>query len=345
MRIAICTTQVPFVSGGAELHAHNLAEALRQHGHEAEIISLPFKWYPANEIVRNMLAWQLLDISESNGQKIDLVIGLKFPAYLVNHPNKVLWILHQYRQAYELWTGPFADLSHDPDGARVRDIIVHADNRSIREARRVFANSHNVAERLRRFNGIIAAPLYHPPPHSQLFECHSYGNFVFYPSRLDATKRQSLLIQAMSYTRTEAKCVIAGTGPLESELRKQISALGLRDRVTLMGRIPVEQLIDYYANARAVFFGPFDEDYGYVTLESFLSQKCVVTLTDSGGPLEFVQSGINGFVLQPEPRVIAHTIDQLFAEPSLAQELGRRGASLLRERDISWSNVVHTLLS
>jgi glycosyltransferase involved in cell wall biosynthesis len=245
MRIAICTTQVPFVSGGAELHAQNLAEALRQHGHQAEIISLPFKWYPADEIVRNMLAWQLLDLTESNGTTIDLVIGLKFPAYLVNHPNKVIWILHQHRQAYELWNSPFADLRREVDGPRVRDIIVDADNRFIREARRVFANSQTVADRLKRFNNINATPLYHPPPNTPLLACKAYGDFIFCPSRLDATKRQSLLIEAMSHTDNGVKCVIAGAGPLEHDLRTQISALGLRDRVILVGRVTDRPLADY----------------------------------------------------------------------------------------------------
>src|SRR5215469_18897754 len=133
MRIAICTTQVPFVTSGAELHARGLSEALQRQGHDTEIVTLPFKWYPANEIVQNMLAWQMLDLTESNGIKIDLVIGLMFPAYLVNHPNKVIWVLHQHRQAYELWESEFADLSKDPNGPRVRDIIVEADNKFMRE--------------------------------------------------------------------------------------------------------------------------------------------------------------------------------------------------------------------
>lgn len=345
MKIAICTTQVPFTSGGAELHAHNLARALRQNGHQAEIIFLPFKWYPPSEIVRNMLAWQMLDLTESNGAKIDLVIGLKFPAYLVNHPNKVLWILHQHRQAYDLWNSQFADLSRDADGPRVRDIIVEADNRFIRDARRVFANSHTVADRLKRFNGIDATPLYHPPPNTELFECHGYGDFVFYPSRLDATKRQSLLIEAMSQTKSAVKCIIAGTGPLERDLRRQILALQLGERVALVGRITDKQLAEYYANARAVFFGPFDEDYGYVTLEALYSRKCVITLTDSGGPLEFIEHDVNGFVVPPRPDEIAATIDLVFWDKPLAQSMGRRGFEMLQSLGIDWSNVVSTLLS
>ena len=80
---------MPFVSGGAEACASGLRQALLEHGHEAEIVSIPFKWYPPDEIVRQMLIWELVDLTEANGKTIDLVIALKFPAYLVRHSNKV----------------------------------------------------------------------------------------------------------------------------------------------------------------------------------------------------------------------------------------------------------------
>jgi len=94
MRILIATTQVPFVRGGAEGLAEGLQHALRSHGHEAEIVAIPFKWYPPKKILDNMLAWRLLDVTEASGVPVDLLIGLKFPAYLIPHPNKVLCILH-----------------------------------------------------------------------------------------------------------------------------------------------------------------------------------------------------------------------------------------------------------
>jgi len=292
-----------------------------------------------------MLAWQMLDLTESNGTTIDLLIGLKFPAYLVNHPNKVLWIIHQHRQAYDLWNTQFDDLSREPDGPRVRDIIVEADNRFIPEARRVFANSQTVADRLKRFNNVNATPLYHPPPNTELFECKAYRDFVFCPSLLDPTKRPSLLIEAMSRTESDVNCIIAGTGPLKEDLRKKISALGLRDRVTLVGNVTDRQLADYYANARAVFFGPFHEDYGYVTLEALYSKKCVITLADSGGPLEFIEPGVNGLVVSPRADEIAAAIDLLSKDKQLAQTMGERGFDMLQSRHISWASVVSALLS
>ena len=110
MRIAVCHPQTPFVRGGAENHSESLVAALREAGHDAEIVSAPFKWYPAAELVHQIGMWRSLDLSETNGMPIDMVIALKFPAYLVKHTNKVVWLIHQHRTAYELskWLGETA---------------------------------------------------------------------------------------------------------------------------------------------------------------------------------------------------------------------------------------------
>ena len=51
-----------------------------------------------------------------------------------------------------------------------------------------------------------------------------------------------------------------------------------------------------------MLYPPFDEDFGYVTLEAFLARKPVITCTDSGGPTEFVVDGVNGCVCEPSRR-------------------------------------------
>src|SRR5687767_13660579 len=129
MRVLIATVQVPFIRGGAEILAEGLRDALRSEGHQAEIASVPFKWYPPERILDHMLSCRLLDLTESTGTKVDRVIGLKFPAYLIPHPRKALWLLHQHRTAYDLWDHPFGDLIHFPNGAQIRDAIQASDKR------------------------------------------------------------------------------------------------------------------------------------------------------------------------------------------------------------------------
>lgn len=343
--ILICTTQVPLTTGGAEAHAAGLRRALVEGGYRAEIVALPFKWYPPTEIMRQTLAWRLLDLSEANGQRIDLVIGMKFPAYVVQHENKVLWIMHQYRAAYNLCGTPFDDLSAHPEGPGVRDFIRRCDGLFIPQARKVFANSKTVAERLQKYNRIESEPLYHPPPLAERLRSGEVGDYVFYPSRLEPQKRQELLIEAMRYTTSPVRAVFAGTVPERSHYESLIRQHGVRDRVELRGFVKESEMIDLYANALAVCYLPFDEDYGYVTLEGMLAARPVIVARDGGGATEFVEHEREGFIVEPEPRAIAEGLDALFYDRALARRLGARGREKIEAMNLSWQHVVERIIA
>lgn len=344
MNILICTTQVPFTTGGAESHVEGLRTALVKAGHNAEVVALPFKWYPPQEIMRSALAWRMLDLNEANGKPVDLVIGMKFPAYLVAHQKKVLWIIHQYRSAYNLWGTAFDDLSAYPDGAQVREWIRQADNRLIPEAKKVFANSKTVAERLRRYNSIDSQPLYHPPPRSSQLRSGDQGDYFFYPSRMEPQKRQELLIEAAQYLRTPAKIVFAGGARDLKHYESLIKKHGVGNRVCLRGFVDESEMIELYANALGVCYLPFDEDYGYVTLEGMLSGKPVIVARDGGGATEFIEHEREGLIVEPEPHVIAESMDSLYAERARARALGQRGLQKLKSMNLSWEHVVSNLV-
>lgn len=343
--VLICTTQVPFTSGGAEAHVEGLRRALIEAGYQAEIVALPFKWYPPTEIMRSAMAWRMLDLSAANGTSVDLVIGMRFPAYLVAHEKKVLWIIHQHRAAYNLHGTPFDDLSNYPEGVRVREWIQHCDGRFIPEARKVFANSNTVAARLKRYNNIESEPLYHPPPLAKSLRTGESGDYVFYPSRLEPQKRQELLIEAMRFVRTPVKVVLAGDTGEAKRYESLIKKHGVTDRVTMRGFVAKEDLINLYANALAVCYLPFDEDYGYVTLEGMLSAKPVIVPRDGGGATEFVEHESDGFIVDPEPRAIADALDSLFSDRQRAREMGRRAKDKIIGLDLSWEKVVERLIS
>jgi glycosyltransferase involved in cell wall biosynthesis len=349
VRIAVCHPHTPFARGGAEMHTENLVRALREAGHDVDVVSVPFKWYPPVELIHQMALWRSLDLAESNGLTIDAVVALRFPAYLVPHERKVVWLIHQHRTAYELWDHPvYADLSTHDEGLGVRDMIHRADRLALGEAKRVFTNSANVGDRLRRTVGVDADPLYH---RSQLCEAlmatepGGYGDYVLFPSRLESIKRQSLAVQAMRHVRSEVRLVLVGSGPDEEQLRRQVDGLGLEGRVTLEGRVPDERLIELYCGARAVFYGPYDEDFGYVTLEGMAARRPVVATSDSGGPLEFVRDGENGLVVPPKPRAIASAFDRLARNGSRLLAMGAAGRATVIERVPEWPDVVARLLS
>jgi glycosyltransferase involved in cell wall biosynthesis len=343
--ILICTTQVPFTKGGAESHAEGLRRALIEAGYKAEIVALPFKWYPPTEIMRSAMAWRMLDVSAANGTSVDLVIGMRFPAYLVAHERRVLWIIHQHRAAYNLHGTPFDDLSTHPEGARVREWIQECDRRFIPDARKVFANSKTVANRLKRYNNIESEPLYHPPPLADKLKVGDPGDYVVYPSRLEPQKRQELLIEAARLVRTPVKVVLAGGASDASRYQKLIKQNGVSDRVTMSGFVADEELVELYANALGVCYLPFDEDYGYVTLEGMLAGKPVIVPSDGGGATEFIEHDRDGLVVAPEPGAIAHALDTLYGDRARARKMGERGREKLQTLNLSWNTVVEKLIS
>jgi glycosyltransferase involved in cell wall biosynthesis len=346
MRVVIATVQVPFVRGGAEMHAEGLRDALHAAGHKAEIVAIPFKWYPPELIPPQILAARLLDLEESCGVGIDRLIGLKFPAYLVRHSAKVLWLLHQHRSAYELWDSPYGDLSGTPQGAEIRDIVRGADERLLSEARAIYTTSQNVSNRLLQFCGISSTPLYHPPPLASHYALEEYGDFFLMPSRVNATKRQALVLDALSHTRNPVRVCFIGAADARGYaevLAKAAHALP-EGRALWLGEVPDEKKADLLARCRAVIFPPFDEDYGYVTLEAMLSSKAVVTCSDSGGPLEFVQNGETGLVCAPNPGALARALDVLWENRDLARRMGEAARSHYDKMPIGWDQVLQCLL-
>jgi glycosyltransferase involved in cell wall biosynthesis len=348
MRIAVLHAQSAFVRGGAENHTEALVRALLAAGHEAEQVTIAGKWYPATELAHQMAVWRSFDIAESNGLKVDAVIALKFPAYLVKHERKIVWLIHQHRSAYELWDHPeFADLSRQEEGPKLRDMIWTADRLALGEAKRVFTNSRNVADRLWGSLRLGSEPLYHPSHNVEVMREMApgpYGDYILYPSRMEALKRQPLVIDAMRHSTSGVRLVLVGRGPDEDALRRQAKEAGVASKVVFEIGPDDERLHELYLGARAVYFGPFDEDYGYVTIEGFAARRPVVTLTDSGGPLEFVTDGETGLVVGPDARAIGGAFDRLAGDDALARRLGEAGYAVMAERVPTWPDVVARLL-
>ena len=342
-RIVVCEAQVPFVRGGAEYHVRALVDGLRRRGYEAELVSLPFKWYPHEEVLAHAAAWRLIDLSEANGRAIDLVIGTKFPSYFARHPRKIAWLIHQHRAAYDLAGTPFSDFSHIESDVGLRETLIELDRTMLSECSHVYTNARNTATRLEKFNGLKADPLYHPPPFADRLEGGPYGDYVLAVGRIEAIKRTDLAVRAMTHVDRPTRLVVVGDGTFRTKTEALTAELGLTDRVTFLGEIGEQQLIDLYKGALAVLYVPYDEDFGYVTLESFLSRKPVITVNDAGGPLEFVEDGVNGFIAPPEPEALATAINRVAYDRAKAASLGEAGHE--RARAITWDAVIDRLVA
>ncbi len=341
-RVLVLESQTPFVHGGAEILVRDLTRALVDRGYEAEIVSLPFRDYPREELMAHAAAWRLLDIGEALARPVDLAIATKFPTYFARHPAKVAWLVHQHRAAYELCGTPFSDFDHTERDVALRKRLVDLDTRMLGECAGLFSIARTVSARVERYNGLHAEALYPPPKLSGVLHAGPYGDYVLTVTRLEKVKRVDLMIEAFRHVPDGTRFLVAGDGSVRGELERRIEALGLGDRVRLLGRVSDEQIVELYAGARAVLFAPFEEDYGYVTLEAFLSRKPVVTAADAGGPLEFVVDGTNGYVTEPTAEGLGQAIARLAGDASLAQRLGANGYE--RARLVTWDGVIERLV-
>jgi glycosyltransferase involved in cell wall biosynthesis len=341
MRIAVCRPQVPFARGGAEIFTDRLVEELRARGHEADLVSVPFKWYPGARVLTQAFLWRMLDLDEVDGRRVDLVVTTKFPSYLVKHAEKRVWLVHQFRQAYELDGTPLGQFGPSPEDRALRCKVQELDRIALAEATRLFATSRNVARRLESSTGLAAEVLPHPPQELD-YRCAGYESFVLSVNRLDRAKRIDLLIEAAARDAS-LDVVITGDGPDRERLERLAHDRGLNGRARFTGRVSDEELADLYARCLAVYYAPVDEDYGMVPLEAFLAEKPVLTTTDAGGPLEVVSDHATGLVVTPDAEEIAKALGWLREHPDEAASFGRAGQAIARE--ITWERAIGRLLA
>ena len=341
MRIAVCSPQVPFAHGGAEVLAEQLVEELNARGHEAALVTVPFKWYPGTRVLGQAFLWRLLDLEETDGRPIDLVVATKFPSYVVRHPRKVVWLVHQFRQAYELDRTGLGQFGESPEERALRRKLHSLDRVALGEARKLCAISRNVAERLERALGLRAEVVL-PPPQELAFRCDGYEDFVLSVGRLDRAKRVDLLLEALA-AEPGLDAVIAGDGPDRGRLEELARRHGLDGRARFCGRVEPGELADLYARCLAVYYAPVDEDYGMVPYEAFLSEKPVVTTTDAGGPLDVVADRRTGLVCEPRGEAVAGAVRFLREHPDDVRAWGRAGKAVAEQ--VTWDRAIERLLS
>lgn len=344
MKILVVNNMAPFIHGGAEELARNLQVQLERAGHEAEVLRIPFQWEPAAGIPAQMLMVRALEL-----WNVDHVIALKFPAYLIRHPSKSLWLVHQYRQAYDLYDAGHTNLADGPDGAMVRAMIRAADAECFAECATIHTISPVVSARLARSHGLTAPPLLPPLNDPENFPGGEAGDYVFAGGRINGMKRQHLLVEAMAEARRDVRLVVAGPpdGPGDARrLIETVARLGLEDRVKLdLGFLPRPAYAAYVNSAAAVAYLPVEEDsLGYVAMEGACAGKPLITATDSGGVLGLVRDGETGWVVAPDASSVAAALDSAVADPAAARARGRAARALWTGMGITWPDTIRALL-
>lgn len=335
-KIIVCNTIHPFITGGSELFANKLVKELNKAGHNAMLLTMSFfPNFEKDSIKRACEPWKYLDLTKF----ADVVIPLRFPTWYINHPNKIVYLNHQMRIAYDLYDKPYGP-KHSENAFEAAEYIRKVD-KYLKDSKKIFAVSKNVQSRLKQYSGLDSELLYHSLPNEELHYAGDYGDYILSVGRLVRMKRVELLIKAMAHTKTPVRCMIVGEGIERPNLKKLIEELNIQNKVQLLGWVQEMDLVDLYAECLSSFYAPVDEDYGLITLESFKSAKPVLTTEDSGGVLEFVQNDVNGFVLREDPEMFAAVIDKLYLDRSLARSLGVAGLESVKH--ISWKTCIEKL--
>jgi len=343
--VIVLGAQVPFTRGGAEIHVESLVHEINKLDKiKAELVQLPFKWYPEKQMLNDIMAWRLLDLSESNGKKVDLVIASKFPTYAVKHEKKALWLIHQHRTLYDLENTEYDCWGGEHETKVLRDKIRELDQKFFRECKCLFTNGRTTAQRMKKYNGFNGEPLFPPPNLADQIYPGEYGNNIIYIGRLEPNKRADLLVLAAGICK-KAKIAIIGKGRNEDHerLQKIIEKVGVSNRCELLGYLPDRDLLNRLSTARAVFYAPYDEDYGYVTIEAFLAQKPVISTNDSGEVRLFVGETGSGYLSDTNAGDIAENLYKIYElNAKQLKEMAMPGYELAKT--ITWDSVLDKLV-
>lgn len=343
--VLILGVQVPFTRGGAELLIDRLRRELDARGYGVDIVQLPFAAIPKDALVQQMALWRSLDLSSFAGRDVDVVIPTKFPSYLVPHRCKRPWLIHQHRQLYELYGSRYGDFNADPSDEALRRMVFKADSVALAECESIFTISQNVSDRLERFLGIASTPLLPPPPLVGAYYSGDPKPYILSVGRLCSIKRVDMAIRAMAHVPPEVCLKVVGQPDepaIKAYLQSEVEKHHLWERVEFLGRIEEQELLTLFAEALAVYYAPFDEDFGFVTIEALLSGRPVVTTTDSGTVLEFVEHERNGLVVEPNDRAIADAICRLVRDQALYQQLAKGAAQPLPL--LQWDSIIDQLV-
>lgn len=345
--IVVVTSAVPFYYGGNERLAENLAKSLRDAGHNACHFFTSRNSYDSfGKLIGGYIANRFTDLDSYPWKnRIDQIISISYPSYAVKHNNHVCWLAHRMREYYDLWPRwietkkrPLSRLK-----TRAQRAILHTiDDYYLGKIDNLYCISDSVRERLDKWGGHSAVTLHPPPEDDSNHSATIYKPYIFAISRLTSLKRFHLLIEAASNVKSDVSFVIAGEGEERENLERLTQRLNLSSKVQFLGAISEEEKHRRIIESRGVFFAPYHEEYGIVTVEAMKRSKPVITAVDSGGPLDFIKNGENGFIIKPDSNAAAAAIDELGFDESLAKKMG--SAARKTVKDITWENVVKKLV-
>jgi glycosyltransferase involved in cell wall biosynthesis len=346
LNVLIVNSVVPFSPGGAEELADNLCEQLNATDlARAEILRIPFCGEPFEQFAEQIFLSSTLQLPN-----VDRVIALSFPAYLIPHPVKTIWLVQHRRQFDDLGDRLESNGSRTSNEVRLLEMIRLAKRKAFSKCHRLFTNSKVTQERLMRCTGFEAAVLLPPLNNPELFANRGDGGYLFAGGRINIINRQHLLVEALARAESWSRLIVAGQPDRPEDvdrLRDAVRRLRLEDRVVLdFGFHSVRRIADYVNHARACAYLPVDEDsVDHGVTQALAASKPVITARDSGAICQFVVDGETGCVTQPDLEGLAKAIDFLLGTPDRSREMGSAAGHLWDSLNATWPHTIERLLS
>ena len=160
------------------------------------------------------------------------------------------------------------------------------------------------------------------------------------PARLEEQKGHRVLLEAVAEVwrrGLDFSLVLAGEGSQRGAIEASVAALGLTQKVHLLGQ--VEDLGPLLTAADAVVLPSLWEGLPLALLEALVRARPVVA-TAVGGVPEVMTDEVHGQLVPPgEPMALADALERFHRKPDRALRLGRAGAERVRE-DFTWRAVV-----
>lgn len=336
MKVLIVNSMTPFIRGNTDALAVNLQKNLIATGHEAEILRIPFQAEPLTGIPSQILLVRTFEL-----WNVDRVIALQFPAAYIRHPHKTLWLLDQYRPAYDLIESSQANLD-------LELLVRSADSHALSESKQVYTNSQVTLQRLKKYNDFTAQVLPSPLNDPELFSNKPEQGYIFSSGRISAMTRPHLLIEAMRYVRSDVKLVIAGLpDSLEDveRLKQAVHEYGVVDRVRLDLRpLPREAHAEYVNQSMAVVCLASDEDsLTSASMEAAAAGKALITTLDCEDTLGLAKHMHTGWVVDATSQSIALAMKEATENAELTRSLGLNAHSVWSSFRATWPATIKAL--
>ena len=339
MKIAVLDSQTVLSPRRDGLLAGRLCEALAEHGHSAALIRIPFSERSPQTVVDQMLAVRLLHL-----HNVDRVVGLGFPAYLIPHGEKVVWMLREFREAYDRWGTAGQGLPNTPLGRSVRASVLAADQEYLGEAQRIYVRSSGAGRRLTDYTGLQSQVLHPPLRDPGAFRCDSYGDYVLALGPVGADSCGRAAVEAIALAQSAARLVIAGSPERRDDvaaLRDLAERLGVADRVELIAHdIAEAERVRLLAACRAVLC--FGDPDGRLTQEACQSHKATLAFAPECALAALIDDGVTGAIVSSIAG-LGLAIDALSDDAATAERYGDAAFDRLARSEISWSTVVAEL--